>query len=184
MVSRNKYFIALLDFHTFSIPQAWMSCLTIRHRAYLDAVWDSFGGNVDYAQLVKMYGEPKEVGAERKYSSSVCNGARKKKVQGNPDKAYISTSYVERHNLTMRMSMRRFTRLTNAFSKKIENHCHALALYFFYYNFVRIHKTLKVTPAMEAGIADHLYELSDIVSLIDEKQAPSKRGSYKERISN
>ena len=154
------------------------------HRAYLDAVWDAFGNDVDYAQLVKMYGEAPNQGPERKYSPSVCNSASKRPVEGNPDNAHISTSHVERHNLTMRMSMRRFTRLTNAFSKKLENHCHALALYFFYYNFVRIHKSLKVTPAMQAGVADHLFELSDILSLIDEKPAPGKRGTYKKRNLN
>lgn len=154
------------------------------HRAYLDAVWDAFGGEVDYAQLVKMYGEPKEFGAERKYSPSVCNGARKWKVQGDPDKAYISTSYVERHNLTMRMSMRRFTRLTNAFSKKIENHCHALALYFVYYNFVKIHKTLRVSPAMAAGVSSKLWKMEDIIALIDSNEVPTKRGPYKKQDSN
>ena len=154
------------------------------HRAYLDAVWDAFGGDVDYAQLVKMYGEPKGQGPERKYSPPVCNGASKRPVQGHPDNAHVSTSHVERHNLTMRMSMRRFTRLTNAFSKKLENHCHALALYFFYYNFVRIHTSLKVTPAMQGGITHRLYKLSDILSLIDKTQAPGKRGTYKKRNSN
>ncbi|MGB0909086.1 MAG: IS1 family transposase [Nitrospirales bacterium] len=154
------------------------------HKAYLDAVWDAFGNDVDYAQLVKMYGEPKEVGAERKYSPSVCNGARKQKIQGNPDKAYISTSYVERHNLTMRMSMRRFTRLTNAFSKKIKNHCHALSLYFVYYNFVKIHKTLRVTPAMASGISQKLWSMDDIVALMDANEVPKKRGPYKKADSN
>ncbi len=157
------------------------------HRAYLDAVWDAFGSDVDYAQLVKMYGEPKTMWPERTYSPSVCHGAHKRPVRGNPNKAYISTSYVERHNLTMRMSMRRFTRLTNAFSKKIENHCHALALYFVYYNFVKIHKTLRVTPAMAAGISAKLWKVDDIVALMDAKETPKKRGPYKKRnqdISN
>lgn len=154
------------------------------HRAYLDAVWDAFGADVDYAQLVKMYGEPKETGAERKYSPSVFNGASKRKVQGNPDKTYISTSYVERYNLTMRMSMRRFTRLTNAFLKKIENHCHALALYFVYYNFVKIHKTLRVSPAMAAGISTKLWKIEDIIALIDSREVSMKRVPYKKRDSN
>jgi len=154
------------------------------HRAYLDAVWDAFGVDVDYAQLVKLYGESKDVGAERKYSPSVCNGARKKKVQGDPDKAYISTSFVERHNLSMRMSLRRFTRLTNAFSKKVENHCHALALYFVFYNFVKIHKTLRVSPAMAAGVSKKLWKIEDIIALIDAREVPTKRGPYKKRNPN
>lgn len=154
------------------------------HKAYLEAVWDAFGADADYAQLVKLYGEPRDQGPERKYSPSVCNGARKHPVQGNPDKTHISTSHVERHNLTMRMSMRRFTRLTNAFSKKIENHCHALALYFVYYNFVKIHKSLRVTPAMAAGLSENLWSMHDIVALIDTNEVPKKRGSYKPRISN
>ena len=122
---------------------------------------------------------------DRKYSPSVCNGARKQVVQGNPDKQYISTSHVERHNLTMRMSLRRFTRLTNAFSKKIDNHCHALALYFVFYNFVKIHKTLRVTPAMQAGLTDRVWEWEDVLNLIDaRKLAPKKRGPYRKRNSN
>ncbi len=122
---------------------------------------------------------------ERQYRPSVCTGARKRRIEGEPDPAKISTSHVERHNLTMRMSMRRFTRLTNAFSKKIENHCHALALYFVWYNFVRIHKSLRVTPAMAAGVTDTLQDMEWIVSLIDER-APKlgRRGSYKKRNSN
>ncbi len=104
-----------------------------------------------------------------RYSQDKCLGTRKKKIQGNPDPKYVSTSYVERQNLTMRMSMRRFTRLTNAFSKKVDNHCHALALYFMFYNYVRIHKSLRVSPAMAAGITDKLWSLEDIVDLIDKK---------------
>jgi IS1 family transposase len=154
------------------------------HRAYLDAVWDAFGADVDYAQLVKIYGEPKTIGPERTYSPSVCNGARKRSVQGDPEKAHISTSYVERHNLTMRRSMRRFTRLTNAFSKKIENHCHALALYFVFYNFAKIHKSLRVTPAMAAGLSETVWEMEDIIALIDQREVATKRGPYKKRNSN
>ena len=152
--------------------------------SYLEAVEDAFGAEIDYAQLVKLYGEAKDQGPERKYSPSVCNGTKKIPIQGHPDKRHISTSYVERHNLTMRMSMRRFTRLTNAFSKKIENHCHALALYFVFYNFIKIHKSLKVTPAIEAGVTDRLYEFTDILELIDAKKVSTKRGSYTKRNSN
>ena len=144
------------------------------HKAYLEAVEGAFGGDIDYAMLVKLYGEPENRGPERKYSPSVCNGSRKTNISGNPEREFISTSYVERHNLTMRMSMRRFTRLTNAFSKKLENHCHALALYFVHYNFVRIHKTLKVTPAMAAGVSGRLWEMKDIVSIIDEYERKKK----------
>ncbi len=134
------------------------------HRAYLDAVRDGFLGEVDYAQLVKTYGP--SIGGEHRYSPPVCNGAKKKRRLGNPDRKHISTSYVERQNLTMRMNMRRFTRLTNAFSKKVENHAHAVALHFMYYNFVRIHKTLRMTPAMAAKVTDRLWEIGDIVDVL------------------
>ncbi len=134
------------------------------YKIYLDAVDDAFGTNIDYAMLVKLYGSSDE--SEKRYSPAKCIGAKKEKIQGSPDPEHISTSYVERQNLTMRMSMRRFTRLTNAFSKKLENHYHALALYFMFYNFVRIHKTLKVTPAMAAGVTDRLWDMEDILSLI------------------
>jgi len=136
------------------------------HRAYLEAVEGAFGGNIDYSQLVKVYGaSPKP--DQRRYSPSEFVCAAKHKVTGNPDVRHVSTSYVERQNLTMRMSMRRFTRLTNGFSKKIDNHMHAIALHFMYYNFGRIHKTLRVTPAMEAGITDHVWTLEDIAKLAD-----------------
>lgn len=154
------------------------------HRAYMDAVEGAFGGDVDYAQLVKLYGAaPKE--EQRRYSPSTCTGARKNRINGQPEWDSVSTSHVERHNLTMRMSMRRFTRLTNAFSKKIDNHIHALSLYFVYYNFYSIHKTLKVTPAMEAGLADTAHDIGFIVDLIDAREPKNrKRGPYKKRISN
>ena len=134
---------------------------------YVDAVEDAFAGGVDYSQLHKIYGA--DPSSEKRYSPSVCNGVRKKRVQGRPDPKHVSTSYVERQNLTMRMHMRRFTRLTNAFSKKLENHMHAISLHFMYYNFARIHQTLKVTPAMEAGISDHVWDLEEIVKLADSK---------------
>jgi len=134
------------------------------HRAYLDAVDVAFGNNIDYAMLVKLYGNPPQ-GKESRYSPPECIGAIATTVTGNPDRKHISTSYVERQNLSMRMYMRRFTRLTNAFSKKVENHEHALALYFMYYNFCRVHQTLRVTPVMEAGVSDHVWELREVVEL-------------------
>jgi IS1 family transposase len=150
------------------------------HRSYLEAVEGAFGGDVDYAMLDKVYGNTTV--APGRYSPAECVGTRKRRIEGNPDIDHVSTSYVERQNLTMRMSMRRFTRLTNAFSKKLDNHVHALALYFAFYNFCRIHKTLKVTPAMAAGITDRLWSLEDIVAKIDEMTpAPAPRGPYKKR---
>ncbi|MEM6546273.1 MAG: IS1 family transposase [Pseudomonadota bacterium] len=159
------------------------------HKAYLEAVEGAFGGDVDYAQLVKLYGGTTGTqGHEKKYSPAECTGIRKTRVEGSPDPKLVSTSHVERQNLTMRMHMRRFTRLTNAFSKKVENHAHAVALHFTYYNFVRVHQTLKVTPAMQAGLTDRLWDISDLVELIDANEpAPKKRGPYKKRqpqISN
>jgi IS1 family transposase len=144
------------------------------HRAYLDAVIGAFGTSIDYAMLVKQYGNPPATTPERRYSPAVCLGTERTVVHGDPDPAHISTSYVERQNLTMRMSMRRFTRLTNAFSKKFENHCHMVALYAVWYNFVRIHKTLKVAPAMEAGVSDRLMSLEDVVGIVDEWEANQK----------
>jgi len=152
------------------------------HKAYLSAVEDAFGSDVDYAMLVKMYGEVGGKSAERKYSPSGFTGSRKEAVMGQPVKELVSTSYVERQNLTMRMGMRRFTRLTNGFSKKLENHLHMLSLYFVHYNFVRMHKTLKMTPAMAAGVSDTLHDTAWIVGLIDARApAPKKRGPYKKK---
>ncbi len=154
------------------------------HKAYLEAVEEAFGADVDYAQLIKLYGKSDEK-AKGRYSPAKCTGIKKKPIEGNPDEDYISTSYVERQNLTMRMSMRRFTRLTNGFSKKIDNHIHMLSLYFVHYNFCRIHKTLKVSPAMEAGISNELRNTEWIVGLMDARAPkPTKRGPYKKRNSN
>jgi len=154
------------------------------HKAYLEAVEGAFGGDVDYAQLIKIHGDMAGKTAARKYSSAECTSIKKRTVEGNPDKKLISTSHVERQNLTTRMHMRRFTRLTNGFSKKVENHMHAVALHFMYYNFVKVHQTLKVTPAMEAGLTDRLWDISDLVDIIDANEAaPKKRGPYKKRIS-
>ena len=136
------------------------------HRAYLVAVESAFGADIDYAMLNKIYATPKGgVGAEVSYSPAKCMGARKAVICGNPEPEHISTSHTERQNLTMRMSMRRCTRLTNAFSMKIENHEASIALHFMHYNFARVHQTLRVTPAMEAGIADHVWTLEEIVEL-------------------
>jgi IS1 family transposase len=134
------------------------------HKMYLNAVPDAFAGEVDYSMLVKIYG--KSEGDEKRYSPATCLGAEKKPVCGTPDPKHISTSYIERQNLTVRMCNRRFTRLTNAFSKKIENHVASLAIHYMYYNFVRIHQTLRVTPAMAAGVTGRLWSVQDIVGLL------------------
>jgi IS1 family transposase len=134
------------------------------HKPYLAAVADAFGTDIDFAQLIKVYGEgPK---TEARYSPAQCMGAKKAAVTGNPERRHISTSFVERQNLTMRMSMRRFTRLTNAFSKKVENHEHAIALHFMNYNFCRIHQALRCTPAMAAGVASHVWSLEEMINLV------------------
>jgi len=133
-------------------------------KIYLNAVRDGFGEDIDYAMLVKVYGN--DPNAEKRYSPAVCTSCEKKAVIGDPDPKHISTSYIERQNLTMRMGMRRFTRLTNAFSKKLENHIAAIAIHIMYYNFVRIHQTLRVTPAMAAGVTDRLWEIEDLIALL------------------
>ncbi len=138
------------------------------HRAYLEAVETAFGADVDYAQLVKIYGASGE--NETRYSPAKCLGAVPHEVCGNPDPKHISTSYAERSNLTMRMHMRRFTRLTNAFSKKFENHMHMVALYTVFYNWTKIHKTLRVTPAMAAGLTGRVWDMADVVALIEESE--------------
>src|SRR5438034_603692 len=135
------------------------------HRMYLSAVEDAFGGDIDYAMLHKIY---RSNDSDTRYSPAKCIGCIPQDVTGEPDPQHVSTSYVERQNLTMRMNIRRFTRLTNAFSKKVENHAHSVALFYMHYNFCRIHQTLRVTPAMEAGLATSVWSIADIVALVDE----------------
>jgi hypothetical protein len=141
---------------------------------YLSAVEDAFGGDVDYAMLVKLYGSAEGSGQERRYSPAPCVGTRTARISGAPNAHHTSTSFVERQNLTMRMSMKRFGRLTNAFSKKLDNHCHALALYFVWYNWVRTHKAHKLTPAMASGLTDKLMDMADVVKLIDDYETSRK----------
>jgi IS1 family transposase len=136
------------------------------HKAYLEAVEGAFGGDIDYAQLIKIYGAAPE--GQRRYSPAICTGASKHRIEGNPNPKYVSTSFVERSNLSIRMGNRRMTRLTNAFSKKAENHAHMMAIYFMHYNFVRIHQTLKTTPAMAAKVTSKLWEMSDMVKVLEE----------------
>ena len=139
------------------------------HKPYLEAIEGAFGGDIDYAMLVKVYGAAPE--GQRRYSPAICTGAHKYRVEGNPDPKHVSTSFVERSNLSIRMGNRRMTRLTNAFSKKAENHAHMMAIYFMHYNFVRIHQTLKVTPAMAAGVTPKLWEMSDMVRVLEDWEA-------------
>lgn len=154
------------------------------HKTYMRAVTRAFAGEVDYAQLVKIYGKSGDTASQGRYSPAECTGIKKHRKVGRPNMAAASTSYVERQNLTMRMHMRRFTRLTNGFSKKIENHVNAVALHFAYYNFVRIHSTLKVSPAMAAGVTDRLWEMADLVAVVEAAEAqPGKRGPYKKRAA-
>ena len=146
-------------------------------KVYLEAVEGAFGCEIDYAMLVKTYAASQE---ETRYSPAVCTSCELKPIMGHPDPEHISTSFVERQNLTMRMSMRRFTRLTNAFSKKVENHAYQVALHFMHYNFCRIHETLRVTPAMEAGVSDHVWSIEEIAALLPEPTF-GPRGPYKKR---
>lgn len=151
------------------------------HKAYLVAVERAFEYDIDYAMLIKLYGSPDgNTDNERRYSPATCTGSKKTKVMGQPNTKFVSTSYVERQNLTMRMHMRRFTRLTNAFSKKVENHCYAIALHFVYYNFCKIHQSLSVKPAMQAGLTKKPMTIEDVVKLVPEI-IPGKRGAYKKR---
>ncbi|MGH7259382.1 MAG: IS1 family transposase [Nitrospiraceae bacterium] len=136
------------------------------YRPYVQAIDGAFGCDVDYAMLEKLYAVPPQEGVTTRYSPAQCCGTVTRKIMGNPDKTHISTSYAERMNLQIRMGMRRFTRLTNAHSKKVENHRHALSLYFMYYNFARVHQTLRVTPAMQAGIANHVWTIDEIIGLL------------------
>ncbi len=152
------------------------------HKAYLEAIEGSFGADIDYAQLIKVYGNAPETSKGR-YSPADCTGIVKRTVEGQPDDKHISTSYVERQNLTMRMQMRRFTRLTNAFSKKFENHMHMVALYTFWYNFIRIHKSLRVTPAMAAGLSETLWGMDDLVRIMDERAPKPGRPKTYNKIS-
>jgi IS1 family transposase len=150
------------------------------HKAYLEAIEGAFGADVDYAMLVKLYGASAD-SAKGRYSPAECTGIKKTEITGKPDMAHVSTSYAERQNLTMRMSMRRFTRLTNAFSKKFENHAHMVAIYAVHYNFLRVHKTLRVTPAMAANLSQTVMSWADIVVLMDADVPAKKRGPYKKR---
>lgn len=152
------------------------------HKAYLEAVEGAFGADVDYAMLVKLYGASSD-GAKGRYSPADCTGIIKTPIEGKPDMAHVSTSYAERQNLTMRMSMRRFTRLTNAFSKKFENHVHMVAIYAVHYNWLRIHKTLRVTPAMAANLSEKLLNWTDIVEMMDVDAPVRKRGPYKKKAA-
>lgn len=163
--------------------QGRVQITTDGHKAYLEAVEEAFGADVDYAQLHKIYGASLET--ETRYSPATCIGCDMKEISGRPDPKHVSTSYVERQNLTMRMHMRRFTRLTNAFSKKIDNHAYAVALHFIYVNFVRIHQTLRVTPAMEAGLCDHPWTLEELIAMGEASMPkPGKRGPYKKAAAN
>jgi IS1 family transposase len=156
------------------------------HKAYLDAVEGAFGADIDYAMLNNIYGASPEA-AKGRYSPADCIGAKKERIEGKPDMAHVSTSYAERANLTMRMHNRRFTRLTNAFSKKFENHAHMVAIYAVWHNFLRIHSTLRVTPAMATGLSETVMDWAEIVAMMDADAPAKKRGPYKKaaaEISN
>jgi len=178
----SEYAIELMDDLASRLTHR-VQLTTDGHKAYLEAVEGAFGGDIDYAVLQKLYGTAPEA-VRGRYSPAVCTGARKERIEGNPDRKHVSTSYVERQNLTMRMHMRRFTRLTNAFSKKFENHMHMVALYTVWYNFARQHKTHRLSPAMAAGIADRLWSVEDISELVDAAAPkPGPRGPYRKRVA-
>jgi IS1 family transposase len=164
--SRGAYTARLFMDDLASRLASRVQLTTDGHRVYLNAVEEAFGSNVDYAMLVKIYGN--DSAPDTRYSPAECIGCQTVGIRGRPNPAHISTSHVERQNLTMRMKMRRFTRLTNAFSKKAENHMWAVALHFMHYNFCRVHQTLRVTPAMEAGVSDHVWSIDEIVALLDQ----------------
>jgi IS1 family transposase len=146
------------------------------HKPYLEAVEEAFGADIDYAMLIKIYGASPD-GSKGRYSPAECTGAKKVMIEGKPDKKHVSTSYSERNNLNIRMHSRRMTRLTNAFSKKMENHAHAMSLHFMYYNFVRVHQTLRTTPAMAAGVTKRLWEMSDVVDMLETWEQVNARAS-------
>ncbi|HLN85705.1 MAG TPA: IS1 family transposase [Candidatus Limnocylindrales bacterium] len=174
----SEYAMALMDDLRGRLATR-VQLTTDGHKAYLNAVEEAFGDDIDYAMLVKMYGDAPEAFKGR-YSPAECIGAKKERVTGKPDPKHVSTSYVERSNFSIRMHMRRFTRLTNAHSKKLENHGWAVALHVTFYNFVRIHSTLRMSPAMAAGVSDRLWEMSDIVALIDARaEAPKRPATYR-----
>ena len=152
--------------------------------SYISAIGEIFGTEVDFAQLIKTYTETPDRVPARKYSPGICTGAYSKRFRGSPDPAHVSTSHVESHNQKMRQHMRRFTRLTAGHPKKFANHCHALAIYFAFYNFVKVHSTLRVSPAMAAGIETRLWDMKDLVEYIDSREpAPKKRGPYKKKAA-
>jgi IS1 family transposase len=167
----SEYAMALMD-DLRSRVTTRMQLTTDGHAPYLSAIEEAFGADIDYAMLIKLYGAPPAAAeAARRYSPSECVGSRKDKITGNPNPRHISTSYVERQNLTMRMAIRRFTRLTNAFSKKVENHAYSVAIHFMHYNFVRRHQTTRLTPAMAARLTDTWWTLDDMVAVIEEWEA-------------
>jgi len=176
----GEYAMALMD-DLRSRLATRVQLTTDGHKAYLEAVEGAFGDDIDYAMLVKLYGEAPE-SMKGRYSPAECIGTRKPKITGNPDRDHVSTSYVERQNLTMRMSIRRFTRLTNAHSKKLANHHHAQALYFLFYNFARVNQAVRMSPAMAAGIEGHLWEMKDIAELVEAHASKSNRpATYRKR---